>query len=146
MHRRIAGLAALAVAALFAAHGAGAGAGEKGGEKPKKAKKANYVHAVIFHLKKDAPKDAAKKLIQDAHNMLEKIPSVRGLWVGPPAPKDRSTPKFAVSGYQVGLLVLFDDFDGLKRYMEHALHEEFVSRHGKYWERVPVYDFINKKE
>jgi len=51
-----------------------------------------------------------------------------------------------VSGYQVGLLVLFDDFNGLKRYLEHALHEEFVNRNGKHWDRVPVYDFINKKE
>jgi hypothetical protein len=144
MYRRIAGLAGLAVAVLVIVQGAGAGAGEKTGGKPK-AKKGNYVHTVIFYLKKDAPKNAAKTIVQDSHKLLRKIPTVRGLWVGPPAAKEQSTPEVSVSDYQVGLLVLFDDSDGLKGYLEHPLHDEFVKRHRKHIERVVVYDFLNQK-
>jgi len=99
-----------------------------------------YVHAVIFYLKKDAPEVEA--LIRDTHQMLAKIPSVRKLWVGRPAAK--STPKFAVTDYQVGLLVLFDNYEGLQAYLDHELHTQYISRHGKYWDRVPVYDFVTQ--
>jgi hypothetical protein len=141
MYRRTAGLAVLAVAALFVTQGGGVGAGEKG--KPKK--KGNYVHSVIFHLKKDAPADAARQIVGDCHTLLAKIPTVRGVWAGPPAPKEESTPKVAVHNYQVGLLVLFEDFEGLKSYLKHPLHDEFLKRNGEHIDRVAVYDFVNKK-
>lgn len=107
-----------------------------------KKDKAPYVHAVIFYLKKDAPKDATETMLADCHKLLAKIPSVRGLWAGLPA--EKSTPKFAVTDYQIGLLVLFDNFDGLQAYLDHPLHTEFVDKHLKHLEKVPVYDFINK--
>src|SRR5256885_1804924 len=59
---------------------------------------APYVHCVIFTLKKDAPKDEAKALVADAHELLAKIPTVRSLKIGPPA--EKSTPTFAVTDYQ----------------------------------------------
>ena len=31
-------------------------------------------------------------------------------------------------------------------YLEQKLHDQFLEKHGKYWERVPVYDFINQKK
>ena len=63
------------------------------------------------------PKDEAKALVTDAHEILTKIPTVRGIKAGPPSPK--STPKVAVTDYTVGLLVLFDDAAGLKTYLDH---------------------------
>ena len=143
MIRRIAGLVVLALAALLVAQGAASGGGEKKGEKGVK-KKAPYVHTVYFYLKKDAPKEEVSALIEDSHKLLGKIPSVRGLWVGRPA-KD-STPKFALTDYSVGLLVLFDDYAGLEQYLKHPLHDEYLEKHGKYWEKVPVYDFVNQKK
>jgi hypothetical protein len=120
-------------------------AGEGQGARPKAAAAdPPYVHAVIFYMKKDAPKDAAEALIRDSHALLAKIPSVRKLWVGRPA--EKSTPKYAVTDYQVGLLVLFDNYEGLQAYLDHELHTEYVNRHGRHWERVPVYDFINQKK
>jgi hypothetical protein len=101
-----------------------------------------YVHAVIFYLKKDAPKSEAQKLIADSHELLAKIPTVKKLWVGRPA--EMATPEYAVKDFQVGLLVLFDDFAGLKTYLDHPLHAEFLKRHGEFWEKVPVYDFVNQ--
>ena len=54
--------------------------------------------------------------------------------------------KFAVTDFSVGLLVLFDDYDGLQTYLDHPLHTEYLEKHGKYWEKVPVYDFVNQKK
>ena len=103
---------------------------------------APYIHAVIFYLKKDAPKDEAKALIADATELLAKIPTVRSVKAGLPA--EKSTPKFAITDYQVGLLVTFDNFDGLKTYLEHPLHLKYVEKHEKHIEKVLVYDFINQ--
>ncbi len=145
MIRKITGLALLMVA-LLAAYGTAAGqAGKEGGEKPKgTTTKAPYVHAVYFYLKKDAPKDEVAKLIQASHTLLGKIPTVRGLWVGRPA--EKSTPKVAVTDYTVGLLVLFEDYAGLQTYLDHPLHTEYLEKHGKHWDRVSVYDFMNQKK
>jgi hypothetical protein len=107
-----------------------------------KADKGNYVHTVIFYLKKDAPKGEAEALITDAHELLEKIPTVRSLKVGPPA--EKSTPEVSVKDYQVGLLCTFDDFDGLKTYLEHPQHLKYVDKHKKNLEKVLVYDFTGK--
>ena len=106
--------------------------------------KAPYVHCVIFYLKKDAPKDEAKALIADAHELLAKIPTVRLIKIGPPA--EKSSPKVAVTDYQIGLLVLFDNYDGLKTYLDHDLHLKYVDKHMKHIDKVLVYDFQNEKK
>ncbi len=101
---------------------------------------APYVHAVVFYLKKDAPKDEVKEIVKDCEELLAKIPSVRSLKVGPPA--EKATPKVAVTDYSVGLLVLVDDFDGLTKYLDHPDHLKFVDKHLKHVDKVLVYDFV----
>lgn len=109
----------------------------------KKAKKAPpYIHTVIFYIKKDAPDDAASQVIRDCHDLLEGIPSVRKLWAGRPAKK--ATPKVAVTDYQVGLMITFDNAKGLESYLVHPMHLEFVDRHKDSFEKVLVYDFMNQ--
>jgi hypothetical protein len=110
---------------------------------PLAGKVAPFVHVVVFHLKKDAPSDAAEVLIKDSHALLAKIPSVRKLWVGRPA--KQATP-IARKDYDIGLLVLFDNAAGLNEYLEHPLHIQFVNKHSKVWEekKVDVYDFVNQ--
>jgi hypothetical protein len=107
---------------------------------------APYVHVVVFHLKKDAPKDAVDGLIADAHSMLRKIPSVRDLRIG--WPPETATPQFAQKDYQVGLVVLFDDAEGLKTYLDHPLHLQYVDKHLKHvaTDKLLVYDFVNQKK
>ena len=139
MYRKIAGLAVFGVIALLMARSAAVDAGEKGG--PKKAKKGSDVHTVIFYLKNDAPKEEVAGLIRDSHKLLAKIPTVRSLSAGRPAAK--ATPKVAVTDYQVGLLVTFDNYEGLKTYLDHPLHTEYLEKHSKHWEKVAVYDFVN---
>jgi hypothetical protein len=107
----------------------------------KDAKGGKFVHAVIFYLKKGAPEDEAKALVTDAHGILSKIPTVRGIKAGPPSPN--STPGVGVTDYTVGLLVLFDDAAGLKTYLEHAEHLKYVDKHKKHIGKVLVYDFVD---
>jgi hypothetical protein len=99
-----------------------------------------FVHTVFFYLKKDAPANEADALIADAQKLLAKIPTVRGIRAGKPA--TQGTP-IAVKDYQVGLLVQFDDAEGLHTYADHPLHKEYVSAHEKNWDKVLVYDFVS---
>ncbi len=103
-----------------------------------------YVHSVIFTLKKDAPADEVDKLLADCHDLLGKISTVRHLWAGRPSPK--GTPKVARTDYQIGLVILFDDADGLQKYLDDPEHLKFVDRHGKYFdmEKLAVYDFATQ--
>ena len=87
--------------------------------------------------------DHGRVVDADAHTLLTKIPSVRGLKIGRPAKK--FTPNFAKNDYDVGLLVLFDDFAGLKTYLEHPLHLKYVAKHKDKFDKVLVYDFNNQK-
>jgi hypothetical protein len=141
--------ALLCVAALIVGFGLLAGWVSKAHTEDKTAKPAAtaapYVHTVIFRLKKDAPANEAEALIRDAHEMLRPIPSVRELRIGRPA--EKSTPDRSRKDYDVGLLVLFDDFDGLKTYLEHPQHLKYVEKHLKYVEveKLQVFDFINQQ-
>lgn len=109
------------------------------------AQTAPYVHVVIFHLKKDAPSGTAEALIADAYEILAKIPSVRGIQAGKPA--EKATPDFAKKDYQVGLVVLFDNFEGLETYLKHPLHQKYVDKHLKHVDdtKLQVYDFLGRK-
>jgi hypothetical protein len=102
------------------------------------SRKPPFVHTVIFYLKKEAPGNEADAVIADTQKLLAKIPSVREIRAGKPA--DKATP-IAAKDYQVGLLVLFDDTDGLHTYADHPLHKEFVANHEKNFDKVVVYDF-----
>jgi hypothetical protein len=108
------------------------------------AKPAPYAHVVIFYMTKDAPKEEVDSVIADCHNMLAKISSVRDLKAG--RPSDKGTPMVGRTDYQVGLLVLFDDADGLKTYLDDEKHTEFIKKHGKHWDRdkLVVFDFQNQ--
>jgi len=113
-------------------------------EKSPATKSAPFVHAVIFHLKKDAPEGTTEAILKDVRELLATIPSVREVKAGRPAVKE--TPDNAKTDFQIGLLVLVDDLDGLKTYIEHPKHKEFVAKHGKFLDRdkLLVFDFANQ--
>jgi hypothetical protein len=146
MIRRLLVVAALVLSWAALIVGAHAAEQAKKPAKPAKKAKAPFVHAVVFYLKKDAPKGEVDALIADAHKMLAKIKSVRGLWAGRPAAKDQATP-ISKHDYDVGLLVLFDDADGLQKYLKDELHLEFVKKHVKFVDekKLTVFDFMNQK-
>jgi hypothetical protein len=147
MSRKSVPVAALVIAAFAAGSSFTGTAGTAiGPENPVAEKGAPFVHCVIFHIKKDAPAGEAEALIADAHEMLSAIPSVRSLRAGKPAAKEK--PDNARRDYQVGLLVLFNDLEGLSAYQIHPMHLKFVEKHGKYieMEKLGVYDFVDQKK
>jgi Stress responsive A/B Barrel Domain len=83
-----------------------------------------YTHVVLFRLTKDSPEGEAEALIKDCHELLGKISTVRTLKAG--RPSDKGTPNVGKKDYAVALLVLFDDTDGLKAYVEDEKHLDFV--------------------
>jgi hypothetical protein len=137
MMRFMAGAAAMALLA----------ASVQAEEKVGKEKKATggYVHAVIFTLKKDAPATAVDEVIADCHKMLGKIKTVRSVKAGKPSKEIAE--KIVKTDYDVGLLILVDDFAGLKAYIEDPLHVAFVKKHGKYFEmkKLMVFDFVDQQ-
>ena len=100
---------------------------------------APFLHVVIFKLKANAPEGEAQALIDDARELLAKVPSVKEVRAGRRAPVERS---FNITDYDVGLVVKFPDKAGLEAYIEHPLHKEYVKKHKDYWETVRVIDFI----
>jgi hypothetical protein len=144
MNLRVAGIA------LVLLLGSGRlGAADRGSDKSDghdAVQHAPFVHVVIIQIKKDAPEDEADTLITDAHEMLAKIPSVRHLQAGKAAKS--TTPNVPKQEFQVGLLVLFNDGQGLEAYQKHPLHLKYVEKHSKYveMEKLGVYDFVEPRK
>ncbi|MHB1423186.1 MAG: Dabb family protein [Gemmataceae bacterium] len=117
-------------------------------DEAKSAKKgrAPFAHVVIFRMKKDAPNDAVDKALADCQELLAKIPAVHSVRAGRPA--EKGTPDVPKMKYDFGLLVLVEDADGLKSYLEHPLHLKFVEKHGPYFdmEKLQVFDFHNQSK
>jgi hypothetical protein len=134
----------LGLVALYAIQVTGPAAAADTERRPAKVATPPYVHTVIFTLKKDAPANEVEAIITDCHELLEKIGTVRHLWAGKPA--EKATPKMAKKDYQVGLLVIFDDADGLQKYLDDPLHLKFLEKHGQFvdMEKLGVYDFVNQ--
>ena len=103
-----------------------------------------YAHVVVFRMKNDAPKDATSKAIADCRNLLSNIPAVRSVHAGRPAKE--ATPDVPKMVYDFALVILLDDAKGLKAYLEHPMHLEYVKRHGKNFdmEKLQVFDFMNQ--
>jgi len=100
-------------------------------------KKAPYLHTVVLKLKK--PDDAqVQRVYDEAYKTIAKIKGVRGMFIAKPAEDD--TPELAQKDYHLGLIVMLDDADALKSYLDDPLHQKFVDKMGDYWDKPIVYD------
>ncbi|HWG44541.1 MAG TPA: Dabb family protein [Gemmataceae bacterium] len=108
--------------------------------------RAPFAHVCVFRMKPDAPKDAVAKAIADCRNLLSGIPSVRSVHAGRPA--KQGTPDVPKMEYDFALIVLVDDAAGLKAYLEHPKHLEYVEKHVKHFDmkKLEVFDFINQSK
>jgi parvulin-like peptidyl-prolyl isomerase len=104
---------------------------------------AGLVHVVILKLKSGESDSEAQSVIDDTYRQLSKIKTVRGVWAGKPSSK--GTPDVAKDDYTVALAFVFDDADGLKKYIDDPVHTKFADKHLKKWETPVVYDFEPKK-
>lgn len=131
-------LRTLAVLALLA------GAAHAEDKKPAK-KEGGLAHVVFFTMKKGTEEKAIDAVIKDCHEILTKIPAVRSVKVGRPT-KEKAE-KFVKDDYHVALIVIVDDYEGLKAYHVDAKHKEFVEKHGKLFDldTLRVFDFNFQK-
>jgi len=95
-------------------------------------------HHVLFWLKADTTsgqKEAFRKGLQS----LEKVETIRGIFIGTPAPIERAV---VDTTYSFSLLTLFDDLAGHDVYQTHALHLAFLDEFRSLFEKVIIYDSI----
>ena len=95
------------------------------------------VHNVYFYFK-DSVTPADIEGFARAAAKLERIETVKHLWVGSPA--DVPDRPVLQKGWDLGLTVVFDSVDDHNTYQDHELHLEFVSGNKDLWEKVVVYD------
>jgi len=97
------------------------------------------IHTVYFWLNEDLSKNQRQEFA-DAVELLEGIPSVKRMFVGPPAP----TPAREVvdASYDYALIVWFDDVAGHEAYQVHEIHQEFVDSQEEKFASVRVYDNV----
>ncbi len=98
---------------------------------------AKYAHYSVWKRRPFVPQRAADAFADDVYGALAKEGSVRGAWVGP-----TSVPETA--GGEIALLLLFDDRDGHKQYLEDATTKRFSEKHGRRWEMVKALDVLAK--
>ena len=94
------------------------------------------VHSVYFWLK---PELTPEQLADFAAGLrsLAAIEAVKTIYVGKPVPSDRPVVE---SSYTYGLVIGFDDQQGLDAYQVHQVHVAFVKRFKPYWNQIKVYD------
>ena len=95
------------------------------------------VHSVYFWLRKDlnAEETAA---FRAGLETLSGIAAARAVYVGTPA----DTPPRPVieRSYNFALNVLLDDIAAHDAYQQDPLHQAFLARFARHWERVQIFD------
>lgn len=99
--------------------------------------KPGLIHTVFFWLRPELS-ESERAAFMEGVRSLGAIKSIRGFYVGPPAP----TPARDVidTTYSVALIVHFDDVAGEEAYQVDPIHLAFVENNKQYWSRVRVYD------
>ena len=93
-------------------------------------------HHVLFWLKADTTveqKDAFRKGLES----LDKVETIKGLYIGTPAPIERAV---VDTTYTFSLLVLFADLAGHDVYQVHPIHKAFLEEFRVFFEKVVIYD------
>lgn len=96
-------------------------------------------HQVYFWLKQPGSQPDREQLIAGLRT-LAKVPQVRALHIGVPAPTEA---RDVVDGsFDVSEHLLFHSVADQKIYQDHPVHKAFVESCGHLWERVVVYDSL----
>ena len=104
---------------------------------------APFVHVVLFSLPEDAGQHEATEILNEIDTLLRPLPTVHGLWAGSPADTKAPDRPMIDDDYDIGLLVLFENKQGLDDYLEHPDHVVFAKK----WDSrctVRVLDFLQK--
>ena len=93
-----------------------------------------YAHYSVWKRKPFVRPDAANAFAQDIYGVIAKEASVRGVWVGGTSVPD--------AGGELAVLMLFDDREGHKAYMDDPATRQFSDKHGLRWQMVRALDVI----
>jgi len=100
-----------------------------------------FVHHVYFWLKNPGSEADKAKLLEGL-DKLAKVPTIRMVHIGSPAPTTRSVIE---RSYAVSWLCFFDNLEEEEVYQTHPIHLKFIEDYSSLWEKVIVYDSVGKK-
>src|SRR5690606_8386105 len=94
-------------------------------------------HHVLFWLKDGLSEQEIADFVLFFEE-LKKVPSVKSLHYGRPAP---TNPRDVVdNSFTYSLLVYFDSLEAINEYETHPIHLDAVDRYNKFWNKVVVHD------
>ncbi|WP_299249086.1 Dabb family protein [uncultured Cytophaga sp.] len=93
-------------------------------------------HHVLFWLKADTTAEQ-KSAFRKSLETLKDVETVKGLYIGTPAPIERAV---VDTTYTFSLLLLFADIAGHDVYQVHPLHKAFLDEFRATFEKVVIYD------
>ncbi len=117
--------------------GAAAMAGPASAAAAPRRKASKLVHHVFFWLKRPGSKADRDQLIAGLRT-LGKIPVIRSLEIGVPAPTEQRD--VVDASFDVSELMVFDNAADQKTYQDHPIHQDFIAKHSHLWGKVVVYD------
>jgi len=118
-----------------------AGAASIIGTAEAKPAKELFVHHVYFYLKNPSSEADKAKLLEGLEK-LSKVPTIRMVHIGVPAPTTRSV---IVRDYSISWLCFFDNLEEEEIYQKHPIHLKFVEDYSHLWDKVNVYDSVGPK-
>lgn len=97
------------------------------------------VHSVYFWLKENTTKEE-DKACQEYFKILAKLPGVRSLNYGRPAPTHKRD--VVDHSYSFNLILTFKSMEDINNYETNPKHLEASKRFKKYWKKVEVKDTL----
>jgi len=102
-----------------------------------------YVHIVILWLKNPGNVADRQKLIDTSRSFVGKVPGLVRVSAGPVLP---STRPVVDSSYDVGLVMIFDSEESLRKYPSYPVHQRALKEViGPLVDHYRVYDFPDTK-
>ncbi|POY36324.1 transcription-repair coupling factor [Solitalea longa] len=93
-------------------------------------------HHVLFWLKADTT-DEQKAAFRKGLESLEKVETIKSIYIGTPAPIERAV---VDTSYTFSLVIVFEDLAGHDVYQVHPIHKAFLEEFRVFFERVVIYD------
>lgn len=97
------------------------------------------IHSVYFWLKAGITSSEEKEFL-NFFNVLRKIPGVRTLYFGKPAPTTKRD--VTDNTFDYNLLISFDNLEAINVYETHPDHVQAAQKYSKYWQKVQVRDTL----
>lgn len=99
-----------------------------------------FVHAVYFWLKENLSHQDRSEFLRGLKS-LATIESIQQCYIGEPAETDREV---IDRSYSYALVVIFADEVAHDKYQEHPTHDRFRESCSPFWEKVQIYDSVER--